>query len=71
LTGRFSYQDYEDYTIPADRFEYIGFVLPILNNQLKNTAGNENTLILSAGYKGKNAVTRITCQIINYWIYTG
>jgi len=65
LTGRFSLQDFGDYTIPADRFVYNGFVLPILNNQLKNTAGNENTLTLSGGYKRKNAITRITWSKYN------
>jgi iron complex outermembrane recepter protein len=60
LSSRYSYQSFGDYTIPADRFVYNGFVLPILNNQLKNTAGRENTLTLSGGYKGKHAITRIT-----------
>lgn len=60
ISSRFSYQNFGDYTIPADRFVYNGFVLPILNNQLKNTAGRENTLTLSGGYKGKHTITRIT-----------
>jgi iron complex outermembrane receptor protein len=33
---------YGDYRVPASNFTYSGFVLPIENNRLKNTAGKEN-----------------------------
>jgi len=38
---RLSAQDFADYRVPADRFFYNGFYLPIENNTLKNTAGQE------------------------------
>ncbi len=39
LTARLSYQSYEDYRIPAEEFVYNSFVLPVVDNRLKNTAG--------------------------------
>lgn len=38
---RYSQQDYGDYVVPADSFTYNNYVLPLLNNRLKNTAGME------------------------------
>jgi iron complex outermembrane recepter protein len=46
---RFSTQDFGDYTVPATSFIYNGYVLPIYNNQLKNTAGNERNISFAAG----------------------
>lgn len=55
---RVSTQDFGDYTVPATSFIYNGFVLPIYNNQLKNTAGNERNFNLSTGiHKGWGATT--------------
>lgn len=39
ISGRLSHQRYEDFRIPADEFTYNGFVLPVVDNRLKNTAG--------------------------------
>lgn len=47
--GRFTMQDYADYQVPADRFTYAGFVLPIYENRLKNTAGRERHFSLMGG----------------------
>jgi len=41
---RISAQDFADYRVPADSFIYNSYVLPIVNNRLKNTAGRENAL---------------------------
>lgn len=57
---RFSTQDFGDYTVPADRFIYNGFVLPIYNNRLKNTAGKERNLSLSAGLHKEWGATSLT-----------
>jgi iron complex outermembrane recepter protein len=38
---RFSGQDFGDYQVPADNFTYNGYVLPIENQTLINTAGSE------------------------------
>ncbi len=39
ISGRASYQQYEDYRVPAEEFVYNSFVLPVTDNTLKNTAG--------------------------------
>jgi iron complex outermembrane receptor protein len=39
LIARASYQFYDDFRIPAEEFTYNGFVLPVVDNTLKNTAG--------------------------------
>jgi iron complex outermembrane receptor protein len=45
----FSMQDYGDYRVPADSFNYLNFKLPIYNNKLKNTAGEIQNYSVSAG----------------------
>lgn len=60
FSGRFTRQSFGDYQVPSDRFEYNGFVLPIINNRLKNTAGREQNISLGAGYSAKNHVTRLS-----------
>ena len=39
ISARVSHQAYDDFRVPADEFVYNGFVLPIVDNRLKNTAG--------------------------------
>lgn len=46
----YSYQDYADYRVPADEFNYLSYNFPIRNRQLKNTAGKEQNISLSLGY---------------------
>jgi len=46
---RVTTQDFGDYRIPADEFTYNGFVLPLVNNRLKNTAGQERNVTGSVG----------------------
>ncbi|HRI26834.1 MAG TPA: TonB-dependent receptor [Chitinophagales bacterium] len=50
---RFSEQSFADYRVPATQFTYNGYVLPIYNNRLKNTAGNEQTISGVVGTAGK------------------
>jgi len=57
---RCTYQNFGDFIIPADKFEYNGFTLPIYQNQLRNTAGREENVQWSLGYLSDNATTRIT-----------
>ncbi len=40
-SARLTHQDYGDYTVPASEFTYAGFNLPLYENRLKNTAGQE------------------------------
>ncbi|MEO9966853.1 MAG: TonB-dependent receptor [Reichenbachiella sp.] len=49
--GRFSTQDFGDYRVPADQFTYNGYILPIYNERLKNTAGQERNFTLMSGIK--------------------
>ncbi len=49
--GRFTMQDFSDYRVPADNFTYAGFLLPIFDNRLKNTAGKERHFSVMGGVK--------------------
>ena len=53
MRGRFSAQDYGDYRVPASRFTYNRWILPVLNERLKNTAGLERNGALTVGKYGK------------------
>ena len=59
IAGRYSRQSFADYQVPADQFVYNSFTLPIYNNRLKNTAGEEENLRLTAGLKRKWGVSRL------------
>ncbi len=59
LTARYSQQDFADYQVPSNIFSYNGFDLPILNERLKNTAGNESNISFSAGVKKNWGITRL------------
>jgi len=61
---RFTFQDYGSYRVPADNFTYNGYVLPIYNNRLKNTAGKEINYSILTGVKRKWGFTRV--YISNY-----
>lgn len=57
---RVSAQDFADYTVPATSFTYNGFQLPIYNNRLKNTAGNELNFSTAVGMHKTWGVTTLT-----------
>jgi iron complex outermembrane receptor protein len=59
-TARYTYQNFGDFIIPADKFEYNGFTLPIDQNQLRNTAGREENMQWSLGYLSEQSSTRMT-----------
>ena len=46
---RVSGSTYQDYQVPTDNYTYLGYVLPIYNNQLKNTGGKELHINTSVG----------------------
>ena len=48
---RYSHQDFDNYRVPADRFTYAGFELPIYDERLRNTAGRERNLAFTTGLK--------------------
>nr|MBS0036748.1 TonB-dependent receptor [Saprospiraceae bacterium] len=58
-SGNLSGQSFADYRVPADRFIYNSFELPIINERLKNTAGNERSMGLTAGYRDDHHLLRI------------
>lgn len=58
-SARYSSQGFGDYQVPATSFTYNSFDLPILNNRLKNTAGQETNLSISAGVKSDRSITRL------------
>ena len=62
--ARFTHQDYGSYRVPANEFTYNGFILPIYNNRLKNTAGKETNFSILTGIKRKWGFTRL--YISNY-----
>lgn len=53
IKGRVTWQDFADYSVPASEFQYNSFTLPIINNQLKNTAGRELNYSTHLGIKRK------------------
>lgn len=58
--GRFTMQDFADYRVPADQFNYAGFILPINDNRLKNTAGKERHFSTMAGVKKEWGFSTLT-----------
>lgn len=67
--ARFSYQDFEDYRVPTDSFVYNGFILPIYNKILKNTAGKERNLKANLGIAKDWGILRFT--ISHYQLKAG
>ncbi|WP_165020830.1 TonB-dependent receptor [Dysgonomonas sp. ZJ279] len=57
IRGVYSYQDFADYRVPADEFNYLSYNFPIYDRRLKNTAGRERNISFSAGYILKNVRT--------------
>ena len=45
-----TYQDYADYQVPTDSFEYYSFRIPLYKRTLRNTAGKEADASLTLGY---------------------
>ena len=58
-SARYSRQDFADYQVPGTVFNYNGFDLPIVNERLKNTAGDESNLSLTAGVNRSWEITRL------------
>lgn len=71
--ARATYQDYGDYTVPADEFSYAGFNLPIFDNRLKNTAGEELHFSAAMGYQSNTISTALRFSSFNQkaGIFTG
>lgn len=63
--SRITYQTYGDYKVPASTFKYNTYTLPIYNQKLKNTAGNENDYSFVIGYKSKQWESLLSSSYIN------
>ena len=59
LVARYSRQEFADYRVPADAFTYNSFVLPIIDETLKNTAGIEDNISISTGISRPWGITRL------------
>lgn len=59
IRGRLSYQNYGDYHVPAESFNYLGWTFPLQNGNLKNTAGRETDIHLQAGLE----VNKVTSSL--------
>lgn len=62
---RGSLQDFGDYRIPAESFTYNGFALPVYEQRLKNTAGQELNLTAMAGLKKEWGFATLTFSSFN------
>ncbi|GAB4409487.1 MAG: TonB-dependent receptor [Bacteroidia bacterium] len=60
LSVRASTQTFGDYRVPVDSFAYQGYLFPLYDGYLKNTAGRERGLHVQAGQKGTHSITRLT-----------
>ena len=71
--ARLTHQDYGDYTVPADEFTYAGFNLPIYENRLKNTAGQELHYSVMIGQMRKRTTSTLRFSAFNQeaGIFTG
>jgi iron complex outermembrane recepter protein len=58
--ARYSLQHFGDFRVPASTFEYGGLELPLLGNRIKNTAGQEESLNTTVGWKTTKHITRLT-----------
>ncbi len=68
---RNTYQNYGDYGVPSDTFNYNSYLFPIENQRLKNTAGREFNQMFRFGYHGNtfNSFLTIThfYQILGFF----
>jgi iron complex outermembrane receptor protein len=62
LRIRFSSQDYGDYRVPAESFNYNSYILPIVNKRLKNTSGQERNFQLMTGINRSWGFTTLTAS---------
>ncbi|WP_291780050.1 TonB-dependent receptor [Cecembia sp.] len=63
--ARFTAQDFSDYRVPAQNFIYAGFLLPIFENRLKNTAGKERHFSFTGGVQKKWGYSTLTVSGFN------
>jgi iron complex outermembrane receptor protein len=57
--ARYTAHRFSDMRVPAEQFEYNGFVLPIMDQNLRNTGGEENNISLEVGFLSSSGITRL------------
>lgn len=62
---RGSLKSYADYRVPADSFNYNNWVMPLANNRLKNTSGNDQNVALTTGLRKHWGISSITISNFN------
>tara|TARA_R110002096_G_scaffold126532_2_gene273549 strand:+ start:35076 stop:37376 length:2301 start_codon:yes stop_codon:yes gene_type:complete len=55
---RYSAEEFQDFKVPDSSFIYNGFLLPLVNGTLKNTAGKSNSLAFVYGHLGAKVQLR-------------
>src|SRR5690606_16634300 len=64
-----NYTDFADYSVPTDHIVYLTRRIPVYNQRLKNTAGNEYSLSTQIGYVSGDFESVLT--ISNFYQKTG
>ncbi len=62
---RYTQTNFGDYKVPADSFFYNSYRLPIYNQSLKNTAGNEKDVFLAIGVLKSQYKNTLTLSNVN------
>ncbi len=66
VNGRYTRHQLGDFSVPTESFDYNGFTLPIIDNNLRNTAGREQNISLEVGYIQKYSITRLRYSEYNF-----
>lgn len=69
LKSHFSIVEYADYRVPTDSITYLSYVIPLHNNRLRNTAGQERSGSITLGYIDNNFSTNI--RMMNHFSQSG
>lgn len=69
----YSASKYQDYKVPTDSYQYLGFVLPIEKNRLANTSGFKNHFFGLIGLKNKSLISTLSYSRDNqtYGLFSG
>jgi iron complex outermembrane receptor protein len=65
IRGRATYQNFEDYRVPAESFDYLNYTFPIYKGILKNTAGRETDVALQAGVVGNRTSSALSVSNVH------
>lgn len=63
--SRFTYNSYADYRVPADSVSIYSYQWPLKNRRLRNTAGTDKALHLSAGILKTRLIQRFIFSVVD------